>query len=81
VRFRRFGQVIQRYGGIMGLTGKKEGGPLKAGIAVTDIATGMFAVTGILTALYHRERTGQGQHVDASMLDSSDFLKLLFFII
>ncbi len=64
-----FDQVIQGYGGIMGLTGEKGGDPLKVGIAVTDIATGMFAATGILTALYHRERTGQGQHVDASMLD------------
>lgn len=64
-----FDQVIQGYGGIMGLTGEKGGGPLKVGIAVTDIATGMFAATGILTALYHRERTGQGQMVDASMLD------------
>jgi formyl-CoA transferase len=64
-----FDQDIQGYGGIMGLTGEKGGGPLKVGIAVTDIATGMFAATGILTALYHRERTGQGQHVDASMLD------------
>lgn len=64
-----FDQVIQGYGGIMGLTGEKGGGPLKVGIAVTDIATGMFAATGILTALFHRERTGQGQHVDASMLD------------
>jgi crotonobetainyl-CoA:carnitine CoA-transferase CaiB-like acyl-CoA transferase len=57
----------------MGLTGKKGGGPLKVGIAVTDIATGMFAATGILTALYHRERTGQGQHIDAAMLESADF--------
>jgi len=64
-----FDQVIQGYGGIMGLTGEKGGGPLKVGIAVTDIATGMFAATGILTALYHREKTGQGQRVDAAMLD------------
>ncbi len=64
-----FDQVIQGYGGIMGLTGEKGGSPLKVGIAVTDIATGMFAATGILTALYHKERTGQGQFVDASMLD------------
>ena len=52
----------------MGLTGEKGGGPLKVDIAVTDIAAGMFAATGILTALYHRERTGQEQHIDASML-------------
>jgi crotonobetainyl-CoA:carnitine CoA-transferase CaiB-like acyl-CoA transferase len=68
-----FDQDIQGYGGIMGLTGEKGGGPLKVGIAVTDIAAGMFAATGILTALYHRERTGQGQHFDASMLDSAGF--------
>ena len=57
----------------MGLTGEKGGGPLKVGIAVIDIETDKFAATGILTALYHRERTGQGQHFDASMLDSADF--------
>jgi crotonobetainyl-CoA:carnitine CoA-transferase CaiB-like acyl-CoA transferase len=43
VRFRRFGQGIQGYSDIMGLTGEKGGGPLKVEIAVTDIATGMFA--------------------------------------
>lgn len=64
-----FDQVIQGYGGIMGLTGEAGGSPLKVGIAVTDIATGMFTVIGILTALYHREKTGQGQYIDASMLD------------
>lgn len=64
-----FDQVLQGYGGIMGLTGEKDGGPLKVGIAVTDIATGMFAAIGIVTALYHRQKTGVGQHVDASMLD------------
>ncbi len=64
-----FDQVLQGYGGIMGLTGEKGGGPLKVGIAVTDIATGMFAAIGIVTALYHRQKTGVGQHVDASMLD------------
>jgi crotonobetainyl-CoA:carnitine CoA-transferase CaiB-like acyl-CoA transferase len=64
-----FDQVIQGYGGIMGLTGEAGGPPLKVGIAVTDIATGMFAAIGILTALYHRQRTGKGQYVDASMLD------------
>ena len=64
-----FDQVIQGYGGIMGLTGEKGGGPLKVGIAVTDIATGMFAAIGILSALYNRQVTGKGQYVDASMLD------------
>jgi formyl-CoA transferase/CoA:oxalate CoA-transferase len=64
-----FDQVIQGFGGIMGLTGEADGPPIKVGIAVTDMATGMFAAIGILTALYHRERTGHGQYVDASMLD------------
>jgi len=64
-----FDQVIQGYGGIMGLTGETDGPPMKVGIAVTDIATGMFAAIGIITALYHRERTGTGQFIDASMLD------------
>ncbi len=64
-----FDQVIQGYGGIMGLTGEADGPPLKVGIAVTDIATGMFAAIGILTALYHRQATGKGQYIDASMLD------------
>jgi formyl-CoA transferase len=64
-----FDQVIQGFGGIMGLTGEADGPPLKVGVAVTDIATGMFASIGIVTALYHREKTGQGQYIDASMLD------------
>lgn len=65
-----FDQVLQGYGGIMGLTGEADGLPLKVGIAVTDISAGMFAVIGILAALYHRERTGQGQYIDCSMLDA-----------
>jgi crotonobetainyl-CoA:carnitine CoA-transferase CaiB-like acyl-CoA transferase len=64
-----FDQVIQGYGGIMGLTGETGGPPVKVGIAVTDIATGMFAAIGIMTALYHRARTGTGQYIDASMFD------------
>ncbi len=64
-----FDQVIQGYGGIMGLTGENDGNPVKVGIAITDIATGMFAAIGILTALYHRARTGEGQYIDASMMD------------
>lgn len=64
-----FDQVLQGMGGIMGITGEPGGPPIKVGVAVTDIATGMFAAIGILTALYHRQRTGEGQMVDASMLD------------
>lgn len=64
-----FDQVLQGMGGIMGITGEPGGPPIKVGVAVTDIATGMFAAIGILTALFHRERTGEGQMIDASMLD------------
>ena len=64
-----FDQVLQGMGGIMGITGEPGGPPIKVGVAVTDIATGMFAAIGILTALFHRQRTGEGQMVDASMLD------------
>jgi crotonobetainyl-CoA:carnitine CoA-transferase CaiB-like acyl-CoA transferase len=64
-----FDQVLQGMGGIMGITGEPGGSPIKVGVAVADIATGMFAAIGIVTALYHRQRTGEGQYVDASMLD------------
>jgi len=64
-----FDQVLQGMGGIMGITGEPGGPPIKVGVAVTDIATGMFAAIGILTALFHRQCTGEGQMVDASMLD------------
>jgi len=64
-----FDQVLQGMGGIMGITGEPGGPPVKVGVAVTDIATGMFAAIGILTALFHRQCTGEGQMVDASMLD------------
>ena len=54
--------------GFMSVTGEPDdvpgGGPQKAGVAITDLVTGMFASTGILAALAHRERTGDGQHLD-----------------
>jgi crotonobetainyl-CoA:carnitine CoA-transferase CaiB-like acyl-CoA transferase len=64
-----FDQVLQGMGGLMGLTGEPGGAPMKVGVAVTDIATGMFAAIGILSAIYHKQKTGEGQWVDASMLD------------
>jgi formyl-CoA transferase/CoA:oxalate CoA-transferase len=54
----------------MGTTGEEGGPPVKVGIAVTDIAAGMFAASGILAALRVRDRTGRGQLVDVAMLDS-----------
>ncbi len=64
-----YDQVLQGYGGIMGLTGEPDGQPLKVGISITDLTTGMFACIGIITALYHRQQSGRGQYIDASMLD------------
>ncbi|MDR5708755.1 MAG: CoA transferase [Armatimonadota bacterium] len=61
--------ILQGMGGIMGITGEEEGPPVKVGVAVADIAAGMFAAYGILAALWARERTGRGQHVDAALLD------------
>ena len=62
--------ILQGMGGLMGITGEEGGPPVKIGVAVTDIAAGMFAAYAILAALRARDRTGWGQHVDVSMLDS-----------
>jgi crotonobetainyl-CoA:carnitine CoA-transferase CaiB-like acyl-CoA transferase len=61
--------LIQAMGGIMSLTGEREGEPMKSAVAIADLFTGMYAVTGILAALRHAERTGEGQHLDVSLLD------------
>jgi crotonobetainyl-CoA:carnitine CoA-transferase CaiB-like acyl-CoA transferase len=65
--------LVQAMGGLMSITGRSDGqdgaGPQKAGVAVTDILTGLYAVIGILAALSHRERTGVGQHIDIGLLD------------
>jgi len=61
--------IVQGMGGLMGLTGATDGEPMRAGVAVTDIMTGMYACTGILASLHQRERTGEGQHIDAALLD------------
>lgn len=65
--------LIQGMGGLMSLTGRADGeegaGPQKVGVALTDILTGLYATVGILAALHHRERTGEGQHIDLALLD------------
>ena len=65
--------LIQAMGGLMSITGRKEGepgaGPQKVGVALTDILTGLYGTVGILAALAHRERTGKGQHIDMALLD------------
>ncbi len=62
--------ILQGMGGLMGTTGEEGGPPVKVGVAVTDIAAGMFATYGILAALRARDRIGEGQFVDVAMLDS-----------
>lgn len=65
--------AIQGMGGLMSITGERDdlgGGPQKVGVAVADLFTGMYATVGILAALRHAERTGQGQHVDMALLDA-----------
>ncbi|MDZ4690520.1 CaiB/BaiF CoA-transferase family protein [Terricaulis sp.] len=62
--------IIQGMGGLMSLTGERAGEPMKSAVAVADLFTGMYAVTAVLAALRHAERTGEGQHIDAALLDS-----------
>ncbi len=61
--------VTQAMGGLMATTGETNGAPMKAGVAVSDILTGLHAGIGILAALNHRNQTGKGQHVDLALLD------------
>ncbi|MDO9435384.1 CaiB/BaiF CoA-transferase family protein [Hydrogenophaga sp.] len=65
--------IVQGLGGFMSITGERDdlagGGPQKAGVAVADLFTGAHAVIGILAALTHRDRTGEGQHIDVALLD------------
>ncbi len=61
--------IVQAMGGLMSLTGEPDGQPMKAGVALTDILTGLYACNGILAALHQRESTGLGQWVETSLLD------------
>jgi crotonobetainyl-CoA:carnitine CoA-transferase CaiB-like acyl-CoA transferase len=62
--------VMQGEGGLMSLTGSPDGPPYRLGVAIADIASGMFAAYGVALALFARERTGHGQEVDVAMLDA-----------
>jgi len=65
-----FDQVLQGMGGLMSITGEPDGPPVKVGVPIADITAGMFAAYGIAIALFTREKTGSGQMVDISLLDS-----------
>ncbi|WP_202842528.1 CaiB/BaiF CoA transferase family protein [Luteimonas saliphila] len=62
--------VAQAMGGMMSITGEKDGPPIKPGVAMADLSTGMYAAVSVLIALRHAERTGEGQHIDCSLLDT-----------
>ena len=62
--------IIQAESGVMSVTGSPDGPPFKMGISIADITAGTYAVQGILAALYQREKTGEGQKIDISLLDS-----------
>src|SRR6202050_336879 len=63
--------MAQGMGGIMGLTGTADGEPMRAGIPVSDIFSGVYATIGILAALARREKTGKGGYIDAALVDST----------
>lgn len=62
--------MIQGMGGLMHITGQPDGQPVKVGVAVADIMTGMYATVAILAALNHRHVSGEGQYIDLALLDS-----------
>lgn len=62
--------MAQGFGGIMSLTGAADAEPMKVGVGIADVMCGMYAAVGILAALRHRDRTGEGQHIDVALVDS-----------
>lgn len=66
--------IVQGIGGFMSITGERDGlpggGPQKAGVAIADLMTGMYATIAIMAALTHRDRTGVGQYIDMALLDT-----------
>ncbi|MEI9995521.1 MAG: CoA transferase [Rhizomicrobium sp.] len=65
-----YDMVVQAMGGVMSLTGHPDSPPTRVGTSTGDLSAGLFAVIGMITALYDRQNTGRGQKVDISMLDS-----------
>ncbi|SIS74680.1 CaiB/BaiF CoA transferase family protein [Neptunomonas antarctica] len=61
--------MIQGMGGLMSVTGEPDGMPMKAGVALVDVMTGLYAANAVQAALLHREETGMGQYIDLALLD------------
>ncbi|MEN8659431.1 MAG: CaiB/BaiF CoA-transferase family protein [Marivita sp.] len=61
--------LAQGYGGLMSITGQADGEPMKVGVGITDLCTGLHAAVAILAALRHRDATGFGQHIDLALVD------------
>ncbi|MGG7565423.1 CaiB/BaiF CoA transferase family protein [Rhodovulum sp. DZ06] len=62
--------MAQGFGGVMSLTGDIDGPPMKVGVGIADVMCGMYATVAVLSALNHRQKTGEGQHIDLSLVDS-----------
>lgn len=62
--------IAAGYGGLLSITGDKDGGPVKPGVAVTDLATGLHAYGSIMAAMLLRQRTGKGQKIDCNLLST-----------
>ena len=69
-----FDQIAQGMGGLMSITGEAGRGPMRVGIPVADLTAGLFAAMGILTALLEREKSGEGQWVQTSLLQAQIFM-------
>jgi len=65
-----FDLIAQGVAGIMSVTGEPNRPPVKAGLPLTDLGAGLFALTGILAALHHRDRTGRGQRIETSLVEA-----------
>jgi crotonobetainyl-CoA:carnitine CoA-transferase CaiB-like acyl-CoA transferase len=61
--------LVQGMGGLMSITGEPDGEPMKVGVAIADVFTGMYATTAILAALVERHKSDEGQHIDLALLD------------
>ncbi|WP_285769377.1 CaiB/BaiF CoA-transferase family protein [Peribacillus sp. SI8-4] len=61
--------IIQAMSGLMSITGERDGSPVKVGVAIADILTGLYTCIGILSAMHHRNESGEGQEIDISLMD------------